>query len=200
MIQAEPALMRPQTIRFSATGHSTQQPVAQRTSIRLRFKWFGEVKSDDLSWWFLRFQWLIEPHFHQSTTKEIQVEVGSPQICWKKALTLRLPTPPMETPDPPNVTPRKGPPNRWQLDTPNPTSQGVLGNCKRSEGLSQLIRKIRDWIDQAHGVQSSTYLHRRFRSHLEGKNPSIEGWKFHRVLESMYSIFTYIWLICMVKP
>ena len=31
--------------------------------------------------------------------------------------TLRLPTPPMETPYPPNVTPRKGPPNRWQLDT-----------------------------------------------------------------------------------
>ena len=34
----------------------------------------------------------------------------------------------METPDPPNVTPlKKGPQNRCQLDTPNPTSQGFLG-------------------------------------------------------------------------
>ena len=31
----------------------------------------------------------------------------------------------METPDPPNVTPRKGPPNRWQLDPM--TCQGFLG-------------------------------------------------------------------------
>ena len=39
--------------------------------------------------------------------------------------TLRLPTPPMETPDPPFMTPRKGPPNRWQLDTQNDIPYGV---------------------------------------------------------------------------
>ena len=42
---------------------------------------------------------------------------------WKWLLSLfsfplRILTPPMETPDPPNVTPRKGPQKRCQLDTP----------------------------------------------------------------------------------
>ena len=42
----------------------------------------------------------------------------------------------METPDPPNVTPRKGPPNRWQLDTPAdiPRSLRVDYYCQCPKG------------------------------------------------------------------